>query len=171
MIVWSGASEAAAAPRHPIERRAVTTSTRGRPGTSETLVPHARQCRSRGLRPTRTLRAASELLMTTRRLFFQIGAAGGAALFLPWAQSPVASAMTGRGLQKFLQRLPLPGAGLVVATPSGTNRYSFSQIPLARQLHPQLLPTPIWAYDDGTGARRPGWLVRHAGTRAERHTN
>ncbi len=88
--------------------------------------------------------------MTTRRQFLQIGAAGGAALFLPWAQAPVVSALTGGQLEKFLEPLPLPGAGMVVATPSGTNQYSFSQTPLSRRLHPQLPPTPIWAYDDGS---------------------
>jgi len=54
-------------------------------------------------------------------------------------------------LEKFVQPVPLPGAGLVVATPSGANRYSFTQVPIARQLHPLLPPTPLWAYDDGSG--------------------
>jgi spore coat protein A len=54
-------------------------------------------------------------------------------------------------LKKFLEPVPLPGAGIVVAKPSGKNRYSFSQRQIARRLHPQLPPTPIWAYDDGSG--------------------
>jgi hypothetical protein len=47
--------------------------------------------------------------------------------------------------------VPRPGAGIVVATPSGTNAYAFTQREIQRQLHPQLPPTPIWAYDDGSG--------------------
>jgi spore coat protein A len=45
----------------------------------------------------------------------------------------------------------LPGAGIVVASPSGTNEYSFVQREISRQLHPQLPSTPLWAYDDGSG--------------------
>jgi spore coat protein A, manganese oxidase len=89
--------------------------------------------------------------MTTRRKFLQISAAGGAAFVLPSVHVPVASARSGAHLQKFVERLPLPGSGLVVASPSGTNQYSFTQIPIARQLHPDLPATPIWAYDDGSG--------------------
>jgi spore coat protein A len=88
----------------------------------------------------------------TRRRFLQYGAAGGATLFLPWtARAPVASAAAGGKLTKYLEPVPLPGAGIVVATPSGTNRYGFTQRQIARQLHPQLPPTPVWAYDDGSG--------------------
>jgi spore coat protein A, manganese oxidase len=47
--------------------------------------------------------------------------------------------------------VPLPGDGIVVASPSGTNHYSFTQKEIARQLHPELPPTPFWAYDDGSG--------------------
>jgi spore coat protein A len=54
-------------------------------------------------------------------------------------------------LRKYTQPLPLPGAGIVVATPSGVNRYSFIQKQIARQLHPHLPPTPLFAYDDGSG--------------------
>src|SRR6266516_4617479 len=87
----------------------------------------------------------------SRRRLLQYGAAGGAALFLPW-QSRVASAgAVSLPLPKFLEAVPLPGAGIVVATPSGMNRYSFTQRQIARQLHPYLPPTPLWAYDDGSG--------------------
>jgi spore coat protein A len=87
----------------------------------------------------------------SRRLFLQYGAAGGAALFLPWAaRTPVASA-AGAKLTKYLEPLPLPGAGIVIATPSGANQYSFTQTEIVRQLHPELPPTPLWAYDDGSG--------------------
>ena len=39
----------------------------------------------------------------------------------------------------------------MVATPSGPNAYAFTQREISRQLHPQLPPTPLWAYDDGLG--------------------
>jgi spore coat protein A len=54
-------------------------------------------------------------------------------------------------LTKYIQPLPLPGAGIVVASPSGANQYSFTQIEIARQLHPNLPATPFFAYDDGSG--------------------
>jgi spore coat protein A len=54
-------------------------------------------------------------------------------------------------LTKYVEPLPLPGAGIVVATPSAANTYSFTQREIYRQLHPELPPTPIWAYDDGSG--------------------
>jgi spore coat protein A, manganese oxidase len=90
----------------------------------------------------------------TRRRFLQYGVGAGAALGLPWAVRPgiatAANKLTGK-LRKYLEPLPLPGAGIVVATPTGTNQYLFTQTQIARQLHPQLPPTPLWAYDDGSG--------------------
>jgi spore coat protein A len=56
-----------------------------------------------------------------------------------------------RELAKYVQSLPLPGAGIVVATPSGPDTYAFTQTQISRQLHPDLPPTPLWAYDDGSG--------------------
>jgi spore coat protein A, manganese oxidase len=88
----------------------------------------------------------------TRRRFVQYGVGAGAAFVLPWsARTPVASAAAGGTLTKYLERVPLPGAGIVVATPSGNNRYLFTQRQIARRLHPELPPTPLWAYDDGSG--------------------
>jgi spore coat protein A len=88
----------------------------------------------------------------TRKRFLQYGAAGGAALFLPWTgRVSAASAAMGGKLRKYVQAVPLPGSGMVVATPSGTDQYSFTQTEIARQLHPDLPPTPFWAYDDGSG--------------------
>jgi spore coat protein A, manganese oxidase len=86
----------------------------------------------------------------TRRRFVQYGIGTGAALALPW---PVRSAFASAGpkLKPHLEPLPLPGSGIVVATPTGPSQYSFTQRQIERQLHPQLPPTPVWAYDDGSG--------------------
>ena len=87
-----------------------------------------------------------------RRRFLQYGVAAGAALVVPRTGGVrAASEAKGGQLTKYLERLPVPGAGIVVATPSGPDRYSFTQIGIQRQLHPELLPTPVWAYDDGSG--------------------
>jgi spore coat protein A len=95
----------------------------------------------------------------TRRQFIGYGAGVGAALALPWTLgTPVASAAMGGKLTKYIQPLPLPGAGIVVARPSAPNTYSFTQRNIMRQLHPQLPETPLWAYDDGSG------LVGQAGS-------
>jgi spore coat protein A len=90
----------------------------------------------------------------TRRSFLKCGAGASAALALPWtvrrafAASPPLNLLT-----KYIQPLPVPGAGIVVAraTPSGSNHYAFTQREIARQLHPNLPATPFWAYDDGSG--------------------
>jgi spore coat protein A len=88
----------------------------------------------------------------TRRRLLQYGLGAGAALTMPWAsRTPAATAVRGGRLTKFIQPVPLPGKGIVVAAPSGPNRYSFTQTEIARKLHPQLPPTPLWAYDDGSG--------------------
>jgi spore coat protein A, manganese oxidase len=88
----------------------------------------------------------------TRRRFLQYGAGAGVALALPWAgRVRPASAAVGGKLGKYMQPVPLPGNGIVVATPSGANQYSFVQREISKQLHPQLPPTPLWAYDDGSG--------------------
>jgi spore coat protein A, manganese oxidase len=95
----------------------------------------------------------------TRRRLLQYGLGASAALTLPWtsripwasaAKSDKLSAQGGK-LTKYTQPVPLPGNGIVVASPSGPNRYSFTQTEIARQLHPHLPPTPLWAYDDGSG--------------------
>ncbi len=92
----------------------------------------------------------------TRRQFLKYGATGAAALLVPWPRRiPIVKAAMGGRLTKYLEPVPVPGAGIVVATPhavkSGVTRYSFTQTQIARQLHPQLPPTPLWAYDDGSG--------------------
>ena len=88
----------------------------------------------------------------TRRQLLQYGAVGGAAVFIPWRLNPgMAFAAMGGQLTKYLEPVPLPGAGIVVAGQSGANGYSFAQRQISRRLHPQLPPTPFWAYDDGSG--------------------
>ena len=95
---------------------------------------------------------------TTRRHFLQAGMAVGAVLAMPAAQRGLAATLrggqarlAGGGLRKFCQPLPVPGKGIVVAAPSGTSQYSFTQREIRRRLHPDLPPTPVWAYDDGSG--------------------
>jgi spore coat protein A len=87
----------------------------------------------------------------TRRRFLQQGVAAGTALALPWSARAAAAggAIAGK-LRRYLEPLPVPGSGIVVATPSAANRYSFVQTEIVRRLHPQLPPTPLWAYDDGS---------------------
>jgi spore coat protein A, manganese oxidase len=89
----------------------------------------------------------------SRRRLLGYGAAVGAALAGPWGSLPAAAAAgtTGARLAKFLEPVPLPGAGIVVAAPSGSDTYAFTQRRIARRLHPHLPPTPLWAYDDGSG--------------------
>ena len=87
-----------------------------------------------------------------RRDFLKYGVAASAGLALPWLPRRAGAAGgMGGALMKYIQPLPLPGAGIVVASPSGPNQYSFTQTAIARQLHPHLPPTPLWAYDDGSG--------------------
>jgi spore coat protein A, manganese oxidase len=88
----------------------------------------------------------------TRRRFLRYGLGIGAGIALPWSQTiREAIAAPGGTLTKYLEPVPLPGTGIVVATPSGVNRYAFMQTQIERQLHPKLPPTPLWAYDDGSG--------------------
>ncbi len=90
--------------------------------------------------------------MITRRSFVKCGAGASAALALPWTVRQAFAIPPRRTvLRQYIQPLPVPGAGLVVATPSGLNQYAFTQRPIARQLHPNLPSTPFWAYDDGSG--------------------
>ncbi len=84
-----------------------------------------------------------------RRRFLKSGVAATSAIQWPCLQ--YASAARKTQLAKYVERLPLPGAGIVIATPSGLNTYSFLQREIVRQLHPDLPPTPLWAYDDGSG--------------------
>jgi spore coat protein A len=92
--------------------------------------------------------------MITRRSFLKYGVGASAALASPWTvrQAFATRPRPARSfLTKYIQRLPVPGAGIVVATPSGMNQYAFTLREIARHLHPNLPPTPFWAYDDGSG--------------------
>ena len=91
------------------------------------------------------------MITITRRNFLKYGVGASGALALPWSVRQAFAARPARSvLTKYIQPLPLPGAGIVVATPSGVNQYSFIQKQIARQLHPHLPPTPLFAYDDGS---------------------
>ena len=91
----------------------------------------------------------------SRRRFLGYGLGAGAALTLPWtAGVRAASAAVGGTLAKYLEPVPVPGRGIVVATPSGPNQYTFTQREITRKLHPQLPATPFFAYDDGSGLHR-----------------
>lgn len=94
---------------------------------------------------------------TTRRHFLQYGLATGAVLGVSTARPGTAAAVTSRtsgravSLRPFAEPLPVPGAGIVVASPVAPNRYHFTLRQISRRLHPQLPKTPIFAYDDGSG--------------------
>jgi spore coat protein A len=88
----------------------------------------------------------------SRRQVLGYGLAATAVASLPLSiSSEPALAFAGGKLAKFAQRLPVPGNGIVVARPTAANTYTFHQREISRQLHPHLPPTPVWAYDDGSG--------------------
>ena len=91
------------------------------------------------------------MILITRRHFLKYSAGASTALVLPWTVRQAFAAKPARSLLKYIQPLPVPGNGIVVATPSGMNQYSFTQTGIMRQLHPHLPLTPFWAYDDGSG--------------------
>ena len=89
----------------------------------------------------------------TRRRLLRSGLGAGGLLGLQWALGtrPARAALAGGRLAKYVEPLPRPGAGIVVATPFTADSYAFTLREIARQLHPSLPPTPLWAYDDGSG--------------------
>jgi spore coat protein A len=98
------------------------------------------------------------MAQTTRRQLLQYGLAAGAVLAMPITRREAAGTFRGSDralgagrLAKFRERLPVPGNGLVVAAPSSAGRYAFTQREIRRRLHPDLPPTRLWAYDDGSG--------------------
>jgi spore coat protein A len=106
----------------------------------------------------------------SRRRFIGYGLGTGAAVALPWtAGAQAAQAAPGARLRKYLQPVPVPGRGIVVASPAGKNQYVFTQRQIRRRLHPHLPPTPLWAYDDGSGLGGQAGsfgmaVVAHSGT-------
>jgi spore coat protein A len=112
----------------------------------------------------------TDMRRISRRQLLGYGLGAGALAALPWTvESRRAYGAGGGKLAKFVEPVPLPGAGIVVARPSGPDRYAFTQTQIARRLHPQLPPTPFWAYDDGSGlAGQAGSfgmaVVAHSGT-------
>jgi spore coat protein A len=99
----------------------------------------------------------------SRRRFLQYGLGAGAAIGFPVTGGRVMKAgrvadagrvgVAGHTLRPFVEPLPVPGAGIVVASPRAPGRYAFTLRQIRRRLHPQLPPTPLWAYDDGSGLR------------------
>ena len=87
----------------------------------------------------------------SRRRLLESGLVAGSALVLPWGVAERARAGDRRALRRFVQGLPVPGDGIVVARPVSDGRYAFSLRQISRQLHPDLPSTPLWAYDDGSG--------------------
>ncbi|HET7450419.1 MAG TPA: multicopper oxidase domain-containing protein, partial [Gaiellaceae bacterium] len=88
----------------------------------------------------------------SRRRFLEYGIGAGAALLVPpLLRPPGALAARGGALRRYVQPVPLPGHGVVVAAPKHGSSYAFVQRQIERQLHPDLPPTPVWAYDDGSG--------------------
>jgi spore coat protein A, manganese oxidase len=87
----------------------------------------------------------------TRRRFLRYGLGAGAALAAPWPVARAAPAVMGVSLRKYVDRLPVPGDGIVIARPRTANAYAFTQRQISRMLHRDLPATPLWAYDDGSG--------------------
>ena len=97
---------------------------------------------------------------TSRRNFLQYSLAAGAALGITAvgagtaeaaARANAMPALAATTLKRYLEPLPVPGAGLVVAAPTTPNHYKFSLKMISRKLHPALPATPVFAYDDGSG--------------------
>jgi spore coat protein A, manganese oxidase len=91
--------------------------------------------------------------MFTRRELLKRGVVGGGILLAPrlaWPSAATAASPVANSLTKYLEPLPVPGAGIAVAAPQH-GRYAFTQTMITRQLHPQLPATPLFAYDDGSG--------------------
>lgn len=91
----------------------------------------------------------------SRRRFLGSGVAAGTVLGLGWGSvTTFARAAPGPVLTKYIVPLPTPGNGIRVAQASGTGAYSFLQQEITVSVHPNLTPTPVWAYDDESG--QPG---------------
>ena len=88
----------------------------------------------------------------SRKRLFAYGLAGGSALAFPSTRASGLRAAEPFGrLTPFREPLPVPGEGIVVARPAAAGAYALTQRQITRRLHPGLPPTPVWAYDDGSG--------------------
>jgi spore coat protein A, manganese oxidase len=88
----------------------------------------------------------------SRRQFLERAVATGSALALPAVMPGRAVGFARAGpLARYVERLPVPGDGIVVARAVEPDRYAFTLRQIHRRLHPDLPPTPLWAYDDGSG--------------------
>jgi spore coat protein A len=85
--------------------------------------------------------------VTRRRVLQGVGAS--AALVQFGARTPSANASP--NLKKYVQPVPLPGAGIIVVDARSGTPIAFTQTMTAKKLHPDLPPTPLFAYDDGSG--------------------
>ena len=108
----------------------------------------------------------------TRRRFLQYGAGVGGALGVPWAcdsprPAPPPAASSSNTLNPCRCREP-ESSSRRPARPT----VLFTQTTNQRQLHPQLPPTPVWAYDDGSGlggqAGSFGWRSSRRAVRRSR---
>ena len=89
----------------------------------------------------------------TRRRFLRYGAGAGAALAVPWlARVPAASAASGAGAEEVRRAGAAAGRRHRRRGAERNERVLVrSEGDQSRQLHPDLPPTPLWAYDDGSG--------------------
>src|SRR5437588_811881 len=102
----------------------------------------------------------------TRRHFVQFGLGVGgvlATMHIPSAHARKAGKLRGGRLAKYIQPLPVPGAGIVVATPSALNTYSFTQNGFGpgetqsvfyTNQTPQMPASLLWFHDHSVGATR-----------------
>jgi hypothetical protein len=67
---------------------------------------------------------AKAMTTITRRHFVQYGLGAGAALGTALVVAAASPGEAGHKLMPYLEPLPLPGAGIVVATPTGSDQYS-----------------------------------------------
>jgi spore coat protein A len=83
----------------------------------------------------------------TRRRVLRHAVGVSAALALPWGRNASADSQ----LKKYVQPVPLPGAGIIVVDARSGKPIAFTQTETAKKLHPDLPSTPLFAYDDGSG--------------------
>jgi spore coat protein A len=102
---------------------------------------------------------------TTRRTFIQTSAVAGTALLVGGRRSFGQALDPIKHLTKFVDPLPLPGAGLSLATPNKTlydqtgaqaDFYRIAMGQFRQSFHRDLPPSKLWGYADATGTL-PKW--------------